>query len=162
MQPPTRRSRLVVTGALADDGSVATGRRASGVAQTLVQMARLLQEKRGSDDLHAVQWAALRYFARAGRRAATVQGLSRYLGNTSGSASRTVKSLLDRGLLSGRALREDARSTTFSLTPEGEAALRRDPLIEVAAAVDMLDEADLNRLGSLLDAVQTALERQRR
>lgn len=151
-----------MSGLLAPSPPASPGRRASGVAQTLVQMARLLQEKRGSDDLHAVQWAALRYFARAGRRAATVQGLAAFLGNTPGSASRTAKSLTERGLLLGKPLREDARSTTFAVTPLGEDALRRDPLLEVAEAVAVLDEEEVARLGDLLDAVQTALAQARR
>ena len=138
------------------------GRRASGVAQTLLRLARLLQEKRDSGDLHAVQWAALRYFDRAGRRAATVQGLARYLGNTSGSASRTVRSLLERDLIAGSPLREDARSTSFALTPKGEAALSRDPMLDLAAVVARLEDRDMATLGTLLDEIQTALERQRR
>ena len=136
-------------------------RRASGVAQTLLQLARQLQEKRTGDDLHAVQWAALRYFSRAGRRAATVQGLARFLGNTSGSASRTVRSLTERGLVTGQPLREDARSTTFSLTEAGLDALRRDPLLDLAQAVSALEDDQMTILGTLLDEVQTALERQR-
>lgn len=139
-----------------------SGRRASGVAQALLQLARQLQEKRAGDDLHAVQWAALRYFDRAGRRAATVQGLARYLGNTSGSASRTVRSLVDRSLVESRPLREDARSNSYTLTPRGEAALTRDPLLDLAEAVSALEDEDMATLGTLLDEVQTALERQRR
>ena len=131
------------------------------MAQTLSQLARQLQEKRDGEDLHAVQWAALRYFSRAGRRAATVQGLARFLGNTSGSASRTVRSLLERDLIEGQPLREDARSTTFSVTRAGRAALRRDPLLDLAQAIASLEDEQMATLGTLLDEVQTALERQR-
>ena len=131
------------------------------MAQTFLQLARRVQEKRTGDDLHAVQWAALRYLARAGRRTATVQGLARYLSNTSGSASRTIKSLQERGLVEGVPLREDARSTSYALTAFGEETLGRDPLLELAAAVSTLEPARVAKLADLLDQVQAALERQR-
>ena len=138
----------------------AVRRRAGGVAQLLVQLSRRVLEKRDADDLHAAQWSALRYFARAGRRSATVMGLATYLGNTTGSASRTVRSLVERGLIVGEPLREDARSVALTLTAAGEAALREDPLNDVTDALAQIAEDDLARLGDVLDRVhQTMTER---
>lgn len=139
-----------------------TQRRASGVAQLLVQLSRRVLEKRDADDLHAVQWSALRYFSRAGRRSATVMGLASYLGNTTGSASRTARSLVERGLISGEPLREDARSVTFSLTKAGDAALLEDPLGEITQALCTLEEAELARLAGVLDRVHEAIGAGRR
>lgn len=137
-------------------------RRAAGTAQLLVEMSRRVLEKRDANDLHAVQWSALRYFKRAGRRASTVMGLARYLGNTTGSASRTARSLLERGLISGETSRRDARSVVFSLTPAGETALGSDPLLEVAQALLILDSEELSALAETLDRVQTTLVAKRR
>nr|WP_246408540.1 MarR family transcriptional regulator [Parvularcula dongshanensis] len=123
----------------------------------MTQLSRQVLEKREVDDLHAVQWSALRYFQRAGRRASTVMGLSRYLGNTTGSASRTAKSLLDRGLIRGEPARHDGRSVLFSLTKAGQAALQRDPLLDVVAALSVLESDELALLGDLLDKVQVAM-----
>lgn len=137
-------------------------RRAGGVAQLLVQLSRRVLEKRHADDLHAVQWSALRYFARAGRRSATVMGLATYLGNTTGSASRTVRSLVERGLIVGEPLREDARSVALTLTAAGEAALREDPLNDVTDALAQIDEDDLARLGDVLDRIHETMTARRR
>ena len=136
-------------------------RKASGVAQLLVQLARRVLEKRDADDLHAVQWSVLRYLDRAGRRTATVRGVSVFLGNTTGSASRTVKSLAERGLVVGTTSRRDARSVVFTLTPKGSEMLARDPLGDLAEVLGVLNEDDLDRLGDLLDRVQAALDKAR-
>ena len=142
----------------APPGHDAARRRAAGVALLLVQLSRRVLEKRDADDLHAVQWSALRYFARAGRRSATVMGLATYLGNTTGSSSRTARSLVERGLVVAEPLREDARSVSHVLTAAGEAALAEDPLGEVAGALGTLDEAELSALASALGKVQAAIE----
>ena len=143
--------------ALPEGTDDAARRRAAGVAQLLVQLSRRVLEKRDANDLHAVQWSALRYFSRAGRRAATVMGLATYLGNTTGSASRTARSLVERGLIRGEPLREDARSVAYSLTAAGDAALRQDPLGEIAGALQVLDADEIAQLADVLDRVQARL-----
>ena len=137
-------------------------RQAGGVAQLLVQLSRRVLEKRDADDLHAVQWSALRYFSRAGRRSATVMGLASYLGNTTGSASRTARSLVERGLILGKPLREDARSVAFALTPPGRAALDADPLNDVIDALTVLDGEELSDLADTLDRVHQSITAGRR
>lgn len=132
-------------------------KQASGVAQLLMQLSRRVLEKRGVDDLHAVQWSALRYFSRAGRRAATVMGLANYLGNTTGSASRTVRSLVERGLIEGNPLREDARSVVFTLTVAGVTALGKDPLNDITDALSSLDERELTQLADTMDRVHASI-----
>ena len=136
-------------------------RRAQGTAQLLEQLARRLLEKRGQKDLHAAQWSALRYFARAGRRTANIIGLSRYLGNTSGSTSRTARSLVDRDLLTVAASPHDARSVTFSLTEDGRQMLNDDPVHELAEILETLSQEDLLRLGDILDQLETRLAERR-
>lgn len=141
---------------------VVVNRRASGIAQVITQLSRKVLEKRGADDLHAAQWSALRYFARAGRRTSTIMGLAGFLGNTTGSASRTVKSLTERGLVAGAPSRYDARSVNFTLTKAGEHTLTTDPLNDVSDALGVLTEDELTQLGSLLEKVERALEEARR
>ncbi|WOI52800.1 MarR family winged helix-turn-helix transcriptional regulator [Parvularcula sp. LCG005] len=136
-------------------------RRARGTAQLFEQVARRILEKRHRDDLHAAQWSALRYFQRAGRQTANVIGLSQYLGNTSGSTSRTARSLVDRALLTVSPAEHDARSVTFRLTPEGEATLAEDPMLEIAAILDTLPPQELALLSKTLDTIQTELLKRR-
>lgn len=139
------------------DPDPAQTRRAGGTAQLFEQLARRVLERRHGDDLHASQWSALRYFRRAGRRAATVIGLSRYLGNTSGSTSRTAKSLVERNLLSVAPALHDGRAVTFSLTEEGERRLAEDPLNDIAAVLSTLPDDDLQELARLLDTIDSRL-----
>ena len=136
-------------------------RRAAGTALLFEQAARRLLEKRHPHDLHAAQWSALRYFARAGRRTANVIGLSRYLGNTSGSTSRTAKSLVDRGLLAVSPSDHDARSVMFTLTDKGHEVLKDDPLNELAEILAALSLEDIARLSQTLDIVMADLARRR-
>ncbi|MEM9989356.1 MAG: MarR family transcriptional regulator [Pseudomonadota bacterium] len=136
-------------------------RRAKGTAHLLEQVARRMHEKRYQKDLHAAQWAALRYFERSGRQTATVIGLSRYLGNTSGSTSRTARSLVDRNLLVVTPSKEDARSVTFTLTAEGHEMLKADPLHEVMEILTNLPPAELGPLSQALDMIQTDLHKRR-
>jgi DNA-binding MarR family transcriptional regulator len=136
-------------------------RRAQGVAQILMQVARRVHEKRGAADLHAVQWSALRYFARSGRQTATVNGFARYLGNTTGSASRTVKSLTERGLLEGSPSRHDARVNTLTVTARGRTLLANDPINDVAEALEILSGEELTALAAVLDKVSLTLGERR-
>ncbi|MEM9422015.1 MAG: MarR family transcriptional regulator [Pseudomonadota bacterium] len=142
-----------------DDGH--NRRRAAGAALLFEQAARRLLEKRYPHDLHAAQWSALRYFSRAGRRTANVIGLSRYLGNTSGSTSRTARSLVDRGLLAVSPSDHDGRSVMFSLTEEGQKVLIDDPLNELADIFAMLPSENMAQLSQALDFVMADITRRR-
>ncbi|MGV6819269.1 MAG: MarR family winged helix-turn-helix transcriptional regulator [Parvularcula sp.] len=136
-------------------------RQAQGVAQLLEQVSRRVLEQRGVDDLHAAQWSALRYFSRAGRRAANVAGLARYLGNTAAPASRTARSLVDRGLLESAPSPHDARSMVFTLTTAGHDCLARDPLGNLAVIAADLPSDRLARLGECLEYIHMSLDHQK-
>jgi DNA-binding MarR family transcriptional regulator len=136
-------------------------RRTHGTAQLLEQVARRLFEKRHPDDLHPVQWAALRYFARAGRRTANIAGLSNFLGNTSGSTSRTAKSLVERGLLTTEPSDHDGRSVTFCLTEAGVTALEADPIRDVANLLAALPEDELRQFARILTRIHGDLAHRR-
>lgn len=128
-------------------------RRAYGAAQLFEQLARKVLERRSHDDLHASQWSALRYFSRAGRGAANVSGLSRYLGNTSGSTSRTAKSLVEKGYLKTEPAAHDGRALSISLTEDGERRLADDPLHDLSNVLADLPSEDLAELGRILDLI---------
>lgn len=136
-------------------------RRAVGTALLFEQVSRRLSEMRHPTDLRAAQWSALRYFSRAGRRTANVIGLSRYLGNTSGSTSRTARSLVDRGLLAVLPSEHDARSVTFTVTEAGKDALAQDPLLELADILVSLPPEEMARLSETLDLIHIELPKRR-
>lgn len=131
--------------------------RARGVAHLIEQVCRFAYEDKRPEALHSVQWAALRYFSRANEQVRTVNGLAKYLGVTSAPASRTSASLVKRGLITMRQSPKDARSNIFTLTDTGQALLPDDPIGKVATILSEMEEVDLARLASALDAVHTKL-----
>lgn len=131
--------------------------RLMGLALLFEQTARHIYDSKSPKDLHPVQWAALRYFARANRSARTVAGLARYLGVTVGPASRTASSLAKRGLVVSEPNEQDRRSAIFSLTQEGDGELEKDPIARAASAIDHLSPAQLDAFADALDALYQKL-----
>lgn len=134
-----------------------SGIRSRGAAVLLEQIARAVYIGREGGDMFPAQWAALRFFDRAGVQACTVGGLARYLGVTRGPASRTASSLVGRGLVETRANPDDGRTQLFSLTEAGAETLARDPLADLAVAIDELDHEITEHLFAALDDIYTVL-----
>ena len=111
-----------------------------GLSLLLEQVVRLVYDRPGPTDLHPVQWAALRYYGRAGRLTRTVAGLTRYLGITRGPASRTTSRLVKRGYLATEVNENDRRAPVVSLTEKGRRALGEDPILRLAEAISALKE----------------------
>ena len=85
--------------------------------------------------MQAAQWSALRYFGKAGERARNVVGLARYQGTNPGTASRTIGTLVRRGLLAVVVSPDDKRARIVSLTEAGRTLLTQDPLFVVETAI---------------------------
>lgn len=133
---------------------------AQRAADSLVQLCALVNRSHVQRNT-AAQWAALRFFARANRFSRTVSAFSDYHGTTRGTASQTVKTLVERGLLARERSPRDGRSQFLMLTNEGRRLLAADPLGELSQAVaDLpaeiqiaLDQTLQQLLGSVADAV---------
>jgi DNA-binding MarR family transcriptional regulator len=110
-----------------------------GLAALLEQTVRAIYDKRGPHEIHPGQWAAMRYLARAGAEARTVNGLATYLGVTAAPASRAAQALLKRGFARQEPHPRDRRSHILTLTEAGYAALAQDPIARLASAVGALD-----------------------
>lgn len=128
-----------------------------GLAILLEQTARAIYEKRAPTDIHPGQWSALRYFARAGRRARTVAGLANYLGVTRGPASRAASALTKRGFLSSSENKDDRRSPIFTLTKMGREVLRDDPIKRLARVISKMEEGRKTVLIDSLNALYAGL-----
>ena len=128
-----------------------------GLAILLEQTARSIYEKRAPTDIHPGQWSALRYFARAGRRARTVAGLANYLGVTRGPASRAASALTKRGFLSSSENKDDRRSPIFTLTKMGREVLRDDPIKRLARVISKMEEGRKTVLIDSLNALYAGL-----
>ena len=110
-----------------------------GLAALMEQTVRSMYDKRGPHEIHPGQWSALRFLARAGEEARTVNGLATYLGVTPAPASRAAAALLKRGFVTQEPHPKDRRSHILTLTEAGRAALAQDPIARLANAVGALD-----------------------
>ena len=88
--------------------------------------------------LTAAQWAALRFFGRANRFSRTVSSFSEYHATTRGTASQTVRRLVDRGFLRKSPSGTDGRSYRIDLTDAGRKALVDDPLNDLLSSLRSL------------------------
>lgn len=133
------------------------GRPAVALATLIEQTARGIYEQRGPAHIHPVQWAALRFFARANRQARSVAGLARYLGVTLAPASRTVGALKKHGLIETAKDPNDARVSVISLTDAGHAVLEEDPIQGLARLLQDLPKDQFDTLGAALAHVSTRM-----
>ncbi len=125
----------------------------SELAELLVQIGRAAYAE-GAGDLTAAQWAALRYFARANRFSRTVSGFADYHATTRGTASQTIRSLVDRGYLMRSRSERDGRSVVLDLTRRARQRLGRDPLLRLAQAAGRLSSTRRQQLLADLRSLQ--------
>ena len=126
-------------------------------AEFLLHLARLAQAAPSTIALTPAQWMALRYFARANRASRTPSAFSEFHATTRGTASQTVKSLVEAGLLERSASDRDGRSVRFDVSPAGRAALSQDPLNALADVLSALPETESRALLARLQQVTAAL-----
>ena len=123
------------------------------IAALMEQLGRQVQNLCFTEELAPVQWAALRYFAKAGPVARTASGLAAYSGVNVSSASRTIRLLRSKGLATIAPDLDDNRIRRVVLTNSGQELLDRDPLAILAEAVTALDEVEQTALQDLLGKV---------
>ena len=86
----------------------------------------------------AAQWTALRFFGRANRFSRTVSSFAEFHATTRGTASQTVRRLVDRGFLRKDPSGTDSRSYRLDLTDAGRKALVDDPLSDLLGSLSSL------------------------
>lgn len=101
-------------------------------AYLIERLDRLARKGGGGAELNPAQWEALRYIARANRFSRNPAALADYLGSTRGTISQTLIALEQKGLIQRVPSTRDRRSIDLALTPAGEAALRDDPVQQLA------------------------------
>ncbi len=121
------------------------------VAELLEQVGRFASEDAFLRGLNPAQWTALRYFARANRVSRTVSAFALFHGTTRGTASETVKALVQKGCLRRRPLREDHRSFRLELTAKARKVLAQDPLKNLMAAAGALSSAHCSAVAEGLE-----------
>ena len=122
-------------------------------AELIVHLARLAQSGACEGALTPAQWTALRFFARANRHSRTPSAFSAFHATTRGTASQTVKSLVERGLLARHRSEHDGRSIRFDVTDAGQRVLAGDPLQSLCALIGGLPEATRSQFVETLQAL---------
>src|ERR1700712_660223 len=96
-----------------------TTRDAIALASLLEQTSRAIHSLGYAEGLFPAQWSALRYFARVEAGFRTASALARFQGMAVGPVTRTVRTLVSKGLI--RATRASGRGAPnqIDLTPLG-------------------------------------------
>jgi DNA-binding MarR family transcriptional regulator len=123
----------------------------------LEQVARGLHSLSHDGGLFPAQWAALRYFSTMQPEHCTAIGLARYQGLAYGPVNRTVRTLIEKGLLQKGGSLGKGRSTRVDLTRKGLLRLKRDPLQVLSAAIQHLSAQEQLTMAAGLEQILRAL-----
>lgn len=112
---------------------------AAALADLLELASRMLHSRGYASGLFPAQWVALRYFARAQQDLRTASELARFQGLANGPVSRTVRTLVQKGLLKKADVQPKGRAELLELTEAGRELLGRDPMAELRGVLDELE-----------------------
>lgn len=113
----------------------------------------------GASDLQPAQLAVLLYLSRCNRYSNTPGAVTDYLGVTKGTASQSLRRLIEKGLIVEDADDGDARKTRLRLTPRGRSIVRESlpPAAFTEALAAVTDRGGLQiALAELLRGLQRA------
>ncbi len=108
------------------------------VAELVTQLGRYAYGATPAAGLTPAQWTALRYFSRANRFSRTVSAFAEFHATTRGTASATVKSLVQGRYLKRTRSSSDGRSARLDGTSKARAILSNDPFQRLTRATDTL------------------------
>jgi len=131
------------------------------VADLVLQLGRAAYADCAASGLTQAQWMALRFFARANRFSRNVSGFAEFHATTRGTASQTVKSLVEQGYLARTRSDKDGRSTRFDLTPLADKKLAEDPVDDLVCAVETLGTRQKDETAKNLQQIMISLARER-
>jgi len=124
---------------------------ATALADLLELIARMLHARGYQHEMFPAQWAALRYFSKARRDLCTASELARFQGMANGPVSRTVRTLLQKGLLAKSKDQPRGKAEILELTTSGRALLKLDPSREVESILSGLGDEARILLGDTLE-----------
>jgi DNA-binding MarR family transcriptional regulator len=123
------------------------------VAELVEQLGHCACSEAFSAGLNPAQWAALRFFERANRFSRTVSAFAQYHGTTRGTASQTIRALVQKGYLLRLPTKHDQRSFRLDLTDKAQQLLGSDPFGEFVSAAGALPAAECSALAAGLRAI---------
>lgn len=125
----------------------------TGIAAMIEQVSRLTHSAGYAESLYPAQWTALRFFSEAPASARTTAGLARFQGMSLGPVARTVRTLVDKGLLARAANPLSRRADLIAVTATGRTLLLKDPRLQLAATIDKLPGDQKEALASALESL---------
>ena len=126
---------------------------ATTIADMLELLARMLHARGYQHEMFPAQWVALRYFSRARPDLCTASELARFQRMANGPVSRTVRTLLAKGLLAKASQQPRGKAEILELTASGRALLKLDPCQEVESILSDLGEDAHAALGETLELI---------
>ena len=126
---------------------------ATALADLLELLARMLHARGYQHDMFPAQWVALRYFSKARRDLCTASELARFQGMANGPVSRTVRTLLHKGLISKAKEQPRGKAEILELTTSGRALLKLDPCRELESILSSLGDDARVLLGDTLETL---------
>lgn len=132
--------------------------RTDSLARLFEQSTRALHSSGHSHGLFPAQWTALRYFSTADRAQCTAISLARFQGMAFGPVSRTVRTLIAKGLLRKAGSAGRGRAELLELSDAGRAILEKDPLRTIVAALETLGDREREAFAVALEQVLLALQ----
>jgi DNA-binding MarR family transcriptional regulator len=106
-----------------------------------------------SEGLYPAQWTALRYFNKASDGTRTASALARFQGFANGPVSRTVRTLISKGLLRKAQSQPAGRAEHLEITEDARSMLERDPALAIADAISSFSDAEKAALERALRSV---------
>ncbi|MBO0904627.1 MarR family winged helix-turn-helix transcriptional regulator [Jiella sonneratiae] len=119
------------------------------------QMARRLHSNGYAAHLFPAQWSALRYIHHAQADRRTAIDLARYQGLASGAVARTVRTLVEKGLVTKMGTIGRGRAERLELTEKGYQLLKSDPLRSIRKA---MEELSTHERSVLAKGLETAID----
>lgn len=105
-----------------------------------------------AEGLYPAQWTALRYFARMPEGSRTASHLARFQGLANGPVSRTVRTLLQKGLLAKAKKQPVGRAEHLEISEAGIALLKLDPMHLIISEIEKFRPDEREVLASALQA----------
>ena len=105
------------------------------IVNLIERLGRLTRGAQHAEGLKPAQWEALRFLSRANRASRNPGALADFLASTRGTVSQTLITLEKKGLIVRSINPGDGRGKNLELTDNGHAAVARDPLAIIEAAV---------------------------
>ncbi len=130
------------------------------VAELVVQLGCLTRGDGFVAEFTLAQWAALRYFSSANRFSRTVSAFAEFHGTTAGTASQTIKSLVQNDYLTRKRSKTDGRSVDFTLTYRSKKLLAEDPFEALVVAASALSNSASHTVARSLERMLRKIAQQ--